>query len=225
MNQRIRLHPEHPAARPLSQAAERLSAGELAVLPSDAGYLFAWMLDSHAAEGRLVRLRRLDSRHLFTLLCRHLSEIGSLARLSDPAFRLVKSLIPGPYTFVLPTGAGLPKRLKQTRRKAIGCRIPDHAVTRGILEILGMPLVSASLVLPSESLSNAQLSGQRLPRRMLAGEKLDNHDSEQVAGTVLKHVDFMLDAGDCQPGPTSVVDLTGAEPTVIRPGWKPLVLG
>jgi tRNA threonylcarbamoyl adenosine modification protein (Sua5/YciO/YrdC/YwlC family) len=204
MTERLRVHPDHPAPRSLRIAAERIQSGALAVLPSDAGYLFAWALESRDAEDRAVRLRRLDTRHPFTVLCRGLSEVGSLAKLDDRAFRLVKSLVPGPYTFILPPGAGLPKRLKQAKRRTVGCRVPDHAVTQALLDALGAPLLSTSLVLP--------------------GEELDNHDAETVAGHMLRQVDLMLDAGDCPPGPTNVVDLTGDEPQVTRPGWRELQL-
>jgi tRNA threonylcarbamoyl adenosine modification protein (Sua5/YciO/YrdC/YwlC family) len=204
MTDRIRVHPDHPAPRPLRIVAERLAAGAVAILPSDAGYLLAWAMDAREAEERVIRLRRLDIRHPFTVLCRGLSEVGSLAKLDDQAFRLVKSLVPGPYTFVLPTGAGLPKRLKQAKRRTIGCRIPDHAVTRTLLDVLDAPLLSTSLLLPDE--------------------ELDSHDADAVAEHMLRHVDLMLDAEECPPGPTNVVDLTGDEPKVTRPGWRELSL-
>lgn len=204
MSERLRVHPEHPAPRPIQQAAERIAAGALAVLPSDAGYLLAWGMESRAAEDAAIRLRRLDKQHLFTVLCRGLSEFGTLAKLDDRAFRLVKSLTPGPRTFILPAGAGLPKRLKQAKRRTIGCRMPDHTVTRAVLEALAAPLLSTSLVLP--------------------GEELDNHDAEAVAERVLRQVDLMLDAEDCPPGPTSVIDLAGGEPRLLRAGWQPVEL-
>ncbi len=204
MSDRLRLHPVHPGPRLLKQAADRLASGELAVLPSDAGYLMAWTLEARGAEDHAVRLRRLDNRHPFTLLCRTLSEIGTLAKLDDQAFRLIKSLVPGPRTFILPPGLGLPKRLKQARRRSIGCRIPDHPVVRGVLEALGAPLLSTSLVLPEEP--------------------FDNHDAEAVAEHALRHVGFMLDAEDCTPGPTTVIDLTGDAPEIVRQGWQALQL-
>lgn len=204
MSDRLRVHPEHPAPRPLKQVAERLQAGELAVLPSDAGYLLAWMLEARDAEDTAVRLRRLDNRHPFTVLCRGLSEVGTLAKLDDQAFRLIKSLVPGPRTFILPPGAGLPKRLKQAKRRSIGCRIPDHPVTRALLETLGAPLLSTSLILPDDP--------------------FDNHDAEAVAERMLRHVGLMLDAEDCPPGPTTVIDLTGSEPLIVRQGWQSLQL-
>ncbi|MGQ0800940.1 MAG: L-threonylcarbamoyladenylate synthase [Pseudomarimonas sp.] len=204
MTERIRIHPVHPAPRPLKQAADRLTAGALAVLPSDAGYLLAWMLEARTAEDTAVRLRRLDNRHPFTVLCRGLSEVGTLARLDDQAFRLIKTLVPGPRTFILPTGAGLPKRLKLAKRRTIGCRIPDHPVTRALLETLGAPLLSTSLTLP--------------------GDDFENHDAEAVAERILRDVGLMLDAEDCPPGPTTIVDLTGDVPLIVRQGWQTLEL-
>ncbi len=204
MTERIRIHPEHPAPRPLKQAADRLAAGALAVLPSDAGYLLAWMLEARDAEDAAVKMRRLDNRHPFTVLCRGLSEVGTLARLDDQAFRLIKTLVPGPRTFILPPGVGLPKRLKLAKRRTIGCRIPDHPVTRALLEMLGAPLLSTSLTLP--------------------GDPFDNHEADTVAERIPREVALMLDAEDCPPGPTTVVDLTGAAPLIVRQGWQTLDL-
>jgi tRNA threonylcarbamoyl adenosine modification protein (Sua5/YciO/YrdC/YwlC family) len=201
---RLRVHPTHPQPRLLQQSAERIARGELALLPTDAGYVLAWGIDARSAEEKVQRLRRLDSRHPFTLLCSAISEIGSLATLNDQAFRLIKTLVPGPYTFILPAASELPRRLKQSKRRAIGCRIPDHGATRALLAVIGTPLLSTSLVLPDE--------------------ELDSHDSEAVAERMQRHVDLMLDAEDCPPGPTSVVDLTGSEPQVIRQGFRPLAI-
>lgn len=204
MSERLRVHPTHPQPRLLQQAAERLARGALVLLPTDAGYAFAWGIEARDAEERAQRLRRLDSRHPFTLLCSSISEIGSLAKLDDQAFRLIKSLVPGPCTFILPAASELPRRLKQSKRRAIGCRIPDHDVTRALLGVVGSPLLSTSLVLPDED--------------------LDNHDAEAVAERMLRQVDLMLDADDCPPGPTSVVDLTGDAPQVTRQGFRTLTL-
>lgn len=204
MPDRIRIHPEHPAPRPLQQAAERLARGELGILPSDAGYLLAWTLDAREAEDRAIRLRRLDNRHPFTLLCRSLSEMGHLAKLDDVAFRAVKALTPGPRTFVLAPGAELPKRLKQAKRRTVGCRIVGHRVTQGLLEALGGPLVSTSLLVPEF--------------------EVPNHEADEVAGQLLRFVDFMLDAEDCPPGPTTIIDVSDGRMEVTREGWQKLPL-
>ena len=204
MADRLRVHRTHPQPRLLQQAADRIARGELALVPTDAGYVFAWGIDARDAEEKVQRLRRLDSRHPFTLICSSIREISSLAILDDRAFRLVKSLVPGPCTFILPAASELPRRLKQSKRRAIGCRIPDHDVARALLGVIGSPLLSTSLVLPDE--------------------ELDSHDAEAVAERMQRHVDLMLDAEDCPPGPTTVVDLTGGEPQVTRQGFRPMAI-
>ena len=204
MSIRLETHPVNPQSRYIAQAARAIADGALMVIPTDAGYSLPWGIDATAAEQRVQRLRALDMRHPFTLLCDTISQIGSLAKLDDQAFRIIKSLTPGPITFILPAGSELPRRLKQTKRRAIGCRIPDNAVTRALLETVGSPLLTTSLVLPDEP--------------------LDNHEADAVAESLLRHVDLMLDAGDCPPGPTSVLDLTGDAPTVTRQGFYPLEL-
>lgn len=198
------IHPLNPQSRLIAQAARCIAADGLLIAPTDAGYSFVWSLDALAAEERVQRLRALDTKHPFTLLCASISQIGNVAKLGDPAFRIVKSLTPGPITFILPAGAELPRRLKQSKRRAIGCRIPDHTVMRALLHAVGAPLLTSSLVLPDEP--------------------LDNHDAQAVAEGSLRHVDLMLDAGDCPPGPTSVLDFTGDAPVVVRQGFVPLEL-
>lgn len=204
MSIRLETHPVNPQSRYIAQAARAIADGALLVIPTDAGYSLTWGIDATAAEQRVQRLRALDMRHPFTLLCDTISQIGSLAKLDDQAFRIIKSLTPGPITFILPAGSELPRRLKQTKRRAIGCRIPNNAVTRALLETVGSPLLTTSLVLPDEP--------------------LDNHEADAVAESLLRHVDLMLDAGDCPPGPTSVLDLTGDAPSVTRQGFYPLEL-
>lgn len=204
MSERIDIHPVNPQARLITQAARRLAGGDLLIVPTDAGYSMVWGIDAISAEQRVQRLRALDTRHPFTLLCASISQIGSLAKLGDRAFRIIKARTPGPITFILPASAELPRRLKQSKRRAIGCRIPDNIVTQALLEAVGSPLLTTSLVLPDEP--------------------MDNHEAEAVAEGSLRHVDLMLDAGDCQPGPTSVLDLTGDEPNVTRQGFVPLEL-
>lgn len=202
------VHPVTPQQRLVDKAVAVIRDGGLALVPTDAGYSLAWGLESREAEARVQRLRELDSRHPFTLLCRQLSEAGRLARLDDPAFRLLRSLTPGPCTFILPASPDLPKRIKnagRSKRRDIGIRLPDHVVTRMVLESAGEPLLSTSLVLPDE-------------------EHPNSHEADQVADRWLRWVDVMLDAEDCEPGPTSIVDCTGDEPEVIRQGFHPVAL-
>ena len=208
MSQRFDVHPVTPQERLIGKAVDILKSGGLALCPTDAGYAFVWALNGVEAESRVLRLRQLDSRHPFTLLCRTLSEAGRLARLDDPAFRLLRSLTPGSCTFILPASPEIPQRLKnsgRSKRRDIGIRLPDHVVTRALLEAMGEPLLSASVVLPDE-------------------EGLASHDAESVAERSLRWVDVMLDAGDCEPGPTSIVDCMGDEPVVVRQGFHPVTL-
>ena len=208
MTQRFELHPVNPQDRLIQKAAETLKGGGLALCPTDAGYALVWALNGTAAEERVQRLRQLDSKHPFTLLCRLVSEAGRLARLDDPAFRLLRSLTPGPCTLILPASPELPKRLKnsgRSKRRDIGIRLPDHVVAKALLEAMGEPLLSTSLILPDEA-------------------DLASHEAEAVAERCLRWVDVMLDAGDCEPGPTSVIDCTGDEFLVVRQGFHPVSL-
>ena len=208
MPERLLVHPVNPQARLIDKAATVLRDGGLALVPTDAGYTLAWTLNAKDAEERVLRLRELDSRHPFTLLCRQLSEAGRLARLDDPAFRLMRSKTPGPCTFILPASSDLPKRIRnsgRSKRRDIGIRLPDHVVARALLDAIGEPLLSTSLLLPDE-------------------QHPDSHEAETVAERGLRRVDVMLDAEDCEPGPTSVVDCTGDEPVVVRQGFHPVVL-
>ena len=208
MTLRLHVHPVTPQDRLVRQAAQLLQAGGLGLCPTDAGYALVWALNSKAAEERVQRLRQLDSKHPFTLLCRQLSEAGRLARLDDRAFRLMRSLAPGPCTFILPASAELPKRIKhsgRSKRRDIGIRLPDHVVARALLDAMGEPLLSTSLVFPDEG-------------------DLASHEAEMVAERCLRWVDVMLDAEDCEPGPTSVVDCTGDEPVVLRQGFHPVTV-
>lgn len=208
MTERFDVHPVDPQDRLIHKAVDLLKAGGLALCPTDAGYALVWALNGTEAEARVLRLRQLDSRHPFTLLCRTLSEAGRLARLDDPAFRLLRSLTPGSCTFILPASPDLPRRLKnsgRSKRRDIGIRLPDHMVTRALLQAMGEPLLCTSLVLPDEDV-------------------LASHEADAVAQRCLRWVDVMLDAGDCEPGPTSIVDCTGAEPTVVRQGFHPVSL-
>jgi tRNA threonylcarbamoyl adenosine modification protein (Sua5/YciO/YrdC/YwlC family) len=205
MSERLRLHPVTPQERYLQRAASVIRDGGLVLVPTDAAYAFAWGMEAVEAERRVLALRQLDTRHPFTVLCRSLSEAGRLARLDDPAFRLMRSLTPGPCTFILPASAELPRRLKhlgRTKRRAIGIRLPDHGVCRALLEAVGEPLLSTTLHVPDEEFAG--------------------HEAEAVAERSLRWVDAMLDAGDCEPGPTTVVDCTGDEPQVVRQGHRPL---
>ena len=208
MTQRHAVHPVTPQDRLVQKCADTLKGGGLGLCPTDAGYSLVWSLNGTEAEARVRRLRQLDSKHPFTLLCGQLSEAGRLARLDDPAFRLMRSLTPGPCTFILPASAELPKRIRdsgRSKRRTIGIRLPGHVAAQALLDAMGEPLLSTSLVLPDE-------------------DDLVSHEAESVAERCLRWVDVMLDAGDCEPGPTSLVDCSGDQPEVLRQGFHPVDL-
>lgn len=198
MNPRLDLHPDNPQRRLITQAAAVLDRGGLIAYPTDSGYALGWRLSATQAQERVVRLRRLDSRHNFTLVCRHLSEIGAYARMHDAAFRLIRSLTPGPYTFLLPAAAQLPRHLKQAKKRSVGVRIPDHRVALALVEELGEPMSSSSLILPDED---------------MAGWEVDD-----LYQRVARDVDLFLDSGYCGNTPTTVIDLTDDTPVLVRQG-------
>jgi tRNA threonylcarbamoyl adenosine modification protein (Sua5/YciO/YrdC/YwlC family) len=205
MSARLLVHPVDPQPRLIARAAAALQVGGLALCPTDAGYALVWMLDARDAEERVRRMRALDTKHPFTVLCASLSDVGRMARLGDPAFRLMKSLTPGPCTFILTASSDLPRRLKLDKRRSIGVRRVDHPVAQALLLAVEQPLLSTTVALPD-------------------AEDLASHVADDVADRLLEQVDVMLDGGDCEPGPTSVVDATGDAPDLLRQGYRPVTL-
>jgi len=205
MSARLEVHPVDPQPRLIARAAAALQAGGLALCPTDAGYALVWMLEARDAEERVRRMRALDTKHPFTVLCASLSDVGRMARLGDPAFRLMKSLTPGPCTFILTASSDLPRRLKLDKRRSIGVRRVEHPVVQALLQAVEQPLLSTTVALPD-------------------AEDLASHVADDVADLLLERVDVMLDGGDCEPGPTSVVDATGNAPELLRQGYRPLQL-
>jgi len=205
MSARLLVHPVDPQPRLIARAAAALQAGGLALCPTDAGYALVWMLDARDAEERVRRMRALDTKHPFTVLCASLSDVGRMARLGDPAFRLMKSLTPGPCTFILTASSDLPRRLKLDKRRSIGVRRVEHPVAQALLLAVEQPLLSTTVALPD-------------------AEDLASHVADDVADHLLEQVDVMLDGGDCEPGPTSVVDATGNAPELLRQGYRPMTL-
>ena len=210
MPERLHMHPVNPQSRLVERAAGMLAGGGLGLLPTDAGYALVWRLEARAAEERVRRMRALDTKHPFTLLCSTLSEVGRMTRLGDTAFRLLKSLTPGPCTFILPASSDLPRRLQQDKRRTIGVRIVEHPIVKLLLAAIGEPLLSTTVALPDDP--------------DLVNHVLASHDADEVAGSLLERVDVMLDGGNCEPGPTSVVDATGDQPELLRQGFHPLAL-
>ncbi len=198
MAQLFEVHPEHPQARLLRQAADILHAGGLVALPTDSGYALVCHLDDKAAADRLRQVRGVDERHHLTLLCRDLSELASYARVDNQQFRLLKLGTPGPYTFILEATKEVPRRLSHPSRRTIGLRVPAHRVTQALLDQMGQPLLGTSLILPDEAFAQS--------------------DPHEIREHLQKRIQAVVDAGTCPTQPTTVVDLTGAEPALVRVG-------
>jgi len=206
MSQFFHIHPENPQLRLIKQAAQIIQSGGVVALPTDSCYALVCQLDDKGAVERLRRIRGVDEKHHLTLLCRDLSELGVYARVDNRQFRLLKAATPGAYTFILEATKEVPRRLSHPSRKTIGLRVPQHRIVQSLLEELGQPLLGATLTLPGDedSLTDADTIRERL-------EKL---------------VDLIIDGGVCAHGPSTVIDLTGPEPEVVRVGrGDPAVLG
>lgn len=192
------IHPENPQQRLIDQAVDILKRGGLIVYPTDSAYALGCHIGDKMALDRIRALRQLDKNHNFTLMCRDLSELATYARVDNADFRLIKAHTPGPYTFILNATTEVPRRLMHPKRKTIGMRVPNNAIALALMERLGEPLMSSSLILP----------GEELPLT-------DPYDIREV----LEHqVELIIDGGFCGLEPTSVVDLTGENPAIIRVG-------
>jgi tRNA threonylcarbamoyl adenosine modification protein (Sua5/YciO/YrdC/YwlC family) len=198
VSQYLTVHPSRPQQRLLSRAAEIVAAGGLLVYPTDTTYALGCHIGDKQALERIRRIRQLDDKHRFTLACRDLSEIANYARVSDPNYRILKHLTPGPFTFLLPATKEVPKRLVHPKRRTIGLRIPDHPVALGLLDALGEPIMTTTMRLP--------------------GAELPLSDPEDIRDRVGNVVDVILDGGACGLLSTTVVDLTGEAPQVVRQG-------
>lgn len=198
MTQFFQIHPDNPQPRLIRQAAQTIDAGGIVALPTDSSYALVCHLDDKSAVDRLRRIRGIDERHHLTLLCRDLSEIGTYARVDNRQYRLLKSLTPGPYTFILEATREVPRRLSHPSRKTIGLRVPEHAIAQALLAELGQPLLGTTLILPD---GDAPLN-----------------DPEEIRDALQKQVALVIDGGACSLLPTSVVDLAGDLPQVLRVG-------
>jgi tRNA threonylcarbamoyl adenosine modification protein (Sua5/YciO/YrdC/YwlC family) len=196
--QYFEIHPRHPQPRLIARAAEIVRSGGVIAYPTDSCHALGCHLGDKDAMLRLRRIRRVDERHHFTLMCRDLSDLGAYARVDNVRYRLLKALTPGSYTFILEATRELPRRLLHPSRRTIGLRVPDHPVAQALLVALGEPLLSSTLVLPDDELP---LNDAREIRRRL------EHD-----------VELVLDGGSCGTEPTTVVDLTGPAPVIVREG-------
>ena len=206
MSQYFEVHPDNPQPRRLKQAAQILHAGGIAAVPTDSSYALVCHLDDKPAAEALRRIRGVDDKHHLTLLCRDLSELASYARVDNRQYRLMKLGTPGPFTFILEATKEVPRRVSHPSRRTIGLRVPDHAVTQALLELLGQPLLATTLIAPGES------------------EPLN--DPHQIRERLQKQVQAIVDAGACPRQPTTVVDLTGEDPVLVRIGrGDPALLG
>jgi tRNA threonylcarbamoyl adenosine modification protein (Sua5/YciO/YrdC/YwlC family) len=206
MSQLFEVHPDNPQPRLLKQAAQILHDGGVAAIPTDSSYALVCHLDDKAAAESLRRIRGVDDKHHLTLLCRDLSELASYARVDNKQYRLLKLGTPGPFTFILEATKEVPRRLSHPSRRTIGLRVPDHAVTQALLEQLGQPLIATTLIAP--------------------GETEPMNEPHEIRERFQKLVQAVVDAGACPMQPTTVVDLTGDAPVLVRQGrGDPRLLG
>ena len=202
MSRYLELHPLTPQTRLIRIAADIVREGGIIAYPTDSCYALGWHLGDARAIERVRRIRRADRHHHFTVVCADLAEVGRFARIETWQFRMLRSCLPGPYTFLLKATRETPRRLQHERRRTIGVRVPDHPVPRLLLAELGEPLMSSTLLLPDEP--DPLTSGQDIQARL-------EHE-----------IDAVLDGGDCGIEPTTVVDLSVTPPVVIRQGKGPL---
>jgi tRNA threonylcarbamoyl adenosine modification protein (Sua5/YciO/YrdC/YwlC family) len=198
MAQFFTVHPQNPQARLLKQAAALISSGGLVAIPTDSSYAVVAHLDDKNAADGLRRLRGVDDRHHLTLLCRDLAEIGHMAHVDNRQYRLLKTGTPGPFTFILEATKEVPRRLSHPSRKTIGIRIPDNAITLALLEEVGAPLISTTLI-PD-------------------GETEPLNDAEQIRERYERQLAAVIDGGACPHQATTVIDLTDDQPVVVRIG-------
>jgi tRNA threonylcarbamoyl adenosine modification protein (Sua5/YciO/YrdC/YwlC family) len=192
------VHPDNPQVRLLRQAAQLLDRGAVAAVPTDSCYALACHLDDKAAADRVRRIRHVDERHNLTLLCRDLTEIATYARVDNTQYRLLKQATPGPYTFILEATREVPRRLSHPSRKTIGIRVPDNAVVLALLDVLGQPLISTTLILP--------------------GDEVPLSDPQDIRARLQHDIDLIVDGGPSGIEPTTVIDLTGKEAVLVRQG-------
>ncbi|QSN60369.1 L-threonylcarbamoyladenylate synthase [Caballeronia sp. M1242] len=198
MSQFFRIHPDNPQPRLINQAVQIIKDGGIVALPTDSSYALACHLDDKTAVERLRRIRGIDDKQLLSLLVRDLSELANFAMVDNRQYRLIKSVTPGPYVFVLQATKEVPRRLSHPSRKTIGLRVPDHEITLALLGALREPLLASTLILPGET------------------EPLN--DAEEIRERLEKQIELVIDAGACPAEPSTVIDLTGGEPVLVRAG-------
>jgi tRNA threonylcarbamoyl adenosine modification protein (Sua5/YciO/YrdC/YwlC family) len=194
----IQVHPKDPQPRRVKAIADIMREGGLVAYPTDSSYALGCHIGDKKAIDRIHRIRRTNKQHNFTLVCRDLSEISTYARVDNWAYRLIKSLTPGPYTFILPATRELPKRLQNPKRRTIGMRVPEHALVNALLDELGEPIMSSTLTLP--------------------GDDTPMTEPLEIEERIGHQVDAIVDAGPTGIEPTSVLDLTSGSVEVLRVG-------
>lgn len=198
MAERLELHPKTPQARILRNASDCLRDGGVIAYPTDSCYALGCAIGAKNAMERIQQIRQAGKRHFFTVICRDLSEIARFARVDNWQYRLLKAYTPGPYTFVLSATREVPRRLLDERRRTVGIRVPDHAVVRALLKEFAEPLMSTTLLLP--------------------GDELPMTDARDIESRIGHAVDLILDAGNCGLEPSTIVDLSGSAPQLLRAG-------
>ena len=206
MAQFFSVHPDNPQTRLLKQAVQLLQQGRVLAVPTDSSYALVCHLDDKSAADQLRRIRAIDDKHHLTLLCRDLSELANYARVDNQQFRAIKQATPGPFTFILEATKEVPRRLSHPQRKTIGLRVPEHKVLQELLSLHGAPLLATTLILP--------------------GEATPLNDPEDIRERLEHQVGAVIDAGACSLEPTTVIDMGGSEPEVLRRGrGDPALLG
>lgn len=198
MSQFFEIHPENPQPRLINQAVAIVRQGGVLVYPTDSGYAIGCLVGDKGAMEQICRIRKIEKDHNFTLVCRDLSELSFYARVENSVFRLMKNNTPGAYTFILRATKEVPKRLQNPKRKTIGLRVPDNAISLALLEALGEPLMSCSLILP--------------------GETEAEYDPRLIRERLEKQVNLIIDGGVLDPRPTTVIDLYDETPIIVRHG-------
>jgi tRNA threonylcarbamoyl adenosine modification protein (Sua5/YciO/YrdC/YwlC family) len=198
MSQYFEIHPTHPQLRLIRQAVEIIDRGGVIAYPTDSSYALGCHIGDKKALQRMRRIRKIDDKHNMTLVCSDLSEISTYAKINNSDYRLLKSLTPGPYTFILNATHEVPRRLMHPKRRTIGIRVVDHPVVQALLEALGQPLMSCTLILP--------------------GKSMPMTEADEIRDVLERQLDLVIDSGNCGIEPTTVIDLTGDVPMVLREG-------
>ncbi|MFA0473769.1 L-threonylcarbamoyladenylate synthase [Vibrio breoganii] len=198
MSQYFYVHPDNPQARLITQATAIIRNGGVVIYPTDSGYALGCQLENKSALDRVCRIRKIDDKHNFTLLCRDLSELSLYARVDNSAFRLLKNNTPGAYTFIFKGTKEVPRRLMNAKRKTIGIRVPDNKIALDLLEALGEPMMSTTLILP--------------------GNEVTESDPEEIRDKLEHAVDLIINGGYLGEQPTTVIDFSEDDPVIARRG-------